>query len=129
MNKTGRRLIRFTDLIIVFVIVIVSISFIYFNKQKTDNLTAVITVNGKEINRIDLISAEDEVFTLDTNPKVTLEIKDNKIRFTNALCPDKTCEKCGFLESTGDTAACVPAGTVVTIRGSSASDDLDAVAG
>ena len=129
MNKTGRRLVRLTDLIIVFVIALISLILIFFNTKKTDNPAAVITVNGKEINRIDLISAEDEIFTLDTEPTVTIEIKDNKIRFTNALRPDKTCEKCGFLENSGDTAACVPAAVVITIQGENSSDDLDAVAG
>lgn len=129
MNKTGRRLVKLTDLIIVFVIALISVFLIFFNARKTDNPTAVITVEGKEIKRIDLNSAEDEAFTIDTKPVVTLEIKDNKIRFINALCPDKTCEKCGFLENTGDTAACVPASVVITIKGENSSDNLDAVAG
>ncbi len=129
MNKTGRRLVKLTDLIIVFVIVLVSIFLIFFNTRKTDNPTAVITVNGEEIKRIDLNSAENEVFTLDTKPTVTLEIKDKKIRFINALCPDKTCEKCGFLENVGDTAACVPSAVIITIQGENPSGDLDAVAG
>ena len=129
MNKTGRRLIKLTDLIIVFVIILVSLFLIFFNTSHTDNPTAVVTVNGKEIKRIDLASSENEIFTLNTNPTVTLEIKDSKIRFVDALCPDKTCEKCGFLENVGDTAACVPAKTVITIQGEASSGDLDAVAG
>ena len=129
MNKTGRRLVKLTDIIIVFAIALVSVFLIFFNGRKTDKPTAVITVDGKEVNRIDLASAEDEVFTLNTKPVVTLEIKDNKIRFINSLCPDNTCEKCGFLESTGDTAACVPASVVITIQGENSSDNLDAVAG
>lgn len=129
MNKTGRRLIKPADLIIVFVIILVSVFLIIFQTQNKENPTAVITINGEEFKHIDLTSAEDEVFNLSTEPTVTLEIKDSKIRFINAECPDKTCEKCGFLEKVGDTAACVPAGTVITIQGSASSDDLDAVAG
>ena len=64
MNKTGRRLVKLTDLIIVFAIALVSVFLIFFNGRKTDKPTAVITVDGKEVNRIDLASAEDEVFTL-----------------------------------------------------------------
>lgn len=129
MNKTGRRLIKLTDLIIVFVIILASLFLVFFNTSHSDKPTAVITVNGKEIKRIDLSASENEIFTLNTNPTVTLEIKDSKIRFINALCPDKTCEKCGFLENAGDTAACVPAKTVITIKGDGSSADLDAVAG
>lgn len=129
MNKTGRRLIKLTDLIIVFVIILASLFLVFFNTSHSDKPTAVITVNGKEIKRIDLSASENEIFTLNTNPTVTLEIKDSKIRFIDALCPDKTCEKCGFLENAGDTAACVPAKTVITIKGDGSSADLDAVAG
>lgn len=129
MNKAGRRLIKLTDLIIVFVIVLISLFIIFLNTRHTDNPVAVVTVNNKEIQRIDLKSAKDEILTLDTNPMVTLEIKNSKIRFTNAMCPDKTCEKCGFLENAGDTAACVPANTVITIQGTASPDELDAVAG
>lgn len=129
MNKTGRRLVKPADLIIVFVIVLISVFFIFSDTKKTENPTAVITVNGEEIKRIDLNSAEDEVFTIAEKPAVTLEIKDNKIRFINAECPDKTCEKCGFLENAGDTAACVPSAVIVTIQSGNSSGEIDAVAG
>ncbi len=129
MEKSTRKLIRPADIVIIILIVALSVStLVGAFAPEDDYLVAVVTVNGKELRRIDLSSAEDEIFTLDTSPTVTLEIKDGKIRFIDSLCPDSTCENSGFLDSHGDTAACVPAGTVVTIQGS-AQSDIDAIAG
>lgn len=129
MEKSTRKLIRPADVVIIILIVVLSVStLVGAFAPEDDYLVAVVTVNGEEIRRIDLSSAEDEIFTLDTSPTVTLEIKDGRIRFIDSLCPDSTCENSGFLDSHGDTAACVPAGTVVTIQGS-AQSDIDAIAG
>ena len=129
MEKSTRKLIRPADIVIIILIVALSVStLVGAFAPEDDYLVAVVTVNGKELRRIDLSSAEDEIFTLDTSPTVTLEIKDGKIRFIDSLCPDSTCENSGFLDSHGDTAACVPAGTVVTIQGS-AQSDIDAIEG
>ena len=129
MNNSGRRLVKFTDVLIIAVISFLGIVLLLANVNRDLPPVAVITVDGEEIRRIDLSCAEDETFTLNTLPEVTLEIKDSQIRFINSLCPDKTCEKSGFLSKVGDTAACVPAKTVVTIDGDGNSSDIDAVAG
>lgn len=129
MNNSGRRLVKIADVLIIAVIVVVATVLLFSNKSSNSTPVAVITVDGEEIRRIDLSCTEDEIFTLNTLPEVTLEIKDTEIRFVNSLCPDKTCEKSGFLSKVGDTAACVPAKTVVTIEGDGNSSDIDAVAG
>lgn len=129
MNNSERRLVRFTDILIILFIAVMGVSLFISGKSNNEKSVAVITVNGKETRRIDLTSAEDEIIILNTLPEVTLEIKNSKIRFINSLCPDKTCEKSGFLSEVGDTAACVPAKTVVTIDGDSNSSEIDAVVG
>ena len=129
MNNSERRLLRITDVLIITVVAFVGLALFFGGKTGNGNPVAVITVDGEETRRIDLTSAENEIITLNTLPEVTLEIKDSKIRFVNSLCPDKTCEKSGFLSEVGDTAACVPAKTVVTITGDGNSSDIDAVAG
>lgn len=129
MSKPERRLFKITDFLIIGGVLCVALSLFVFFRQADGDPTAVITVNGKTAQRINLSKAEDKTFTLDTSPVVTLEIKGSKIRFTDSLCPDKTCEKSGFLYETGDTAACVPAGVIITIDGDGQKTDLDAVAG
>ena len=104
MNNSERRLLRITDVLIIVVVAVVGLALFFGGKSSSGNPVAVITVDGEETRRIDLISAENETITLNTLPEVTLEIKDSKIRFVNSLCPDKTCEKSGFLSEVGDTA-------------------------
>ena len=129
MEKGTRKLIRPADIVIIILIVALSVAtLVGAFAPEDDSLVAVVTVNGEEIRRINLSSAEDEIFTLDTSPKITLEVKDGKIRVIDSLCPDSTCENSGFLDSHGDTAACVPAGTVITLQGSESSE-IDAIAG
>lgn len=129
MEKSTRKLIRPADVVIILLIVAFSLyMLIGAVSPDDDSLVAIITVDGEEVERIDLATSEDKIITLDTTPEVTLEVKDGKIRFIDSHCPDSTCEKSGFLDSHGDTAACVPAGTVVTVQGSGSSE-IDAIAG
>lgn len=128
MKNADRPLIRPADIVIILLVISLSLFFLIKPMADDPSLVAVISVNGEVIRRIDLKTAEDEIIILETTPKVTLQVKDGKIRFIDSLCPDSTCEKSGYLDSHGDTAACVPAGTVVTIQGTS-SGEVDAVAG
>lgn len=129
MRKKNGGLFKLADIIIIATICIIAVTLLFSGSKNESAPVAVITVDGEEIQRIDLTSAEDKAFTLETSPTVTLEIKNSKIRFVNSRCPDGTCEKSGFLSESGDTAACVPAKTVVTIEGVADDSDLDAVAG
>lgn len=128
-TESGRKLFKISDAVIIFLILLSVFLFyiISYTKSAKKN-TAVITVNGENIKTIDLSSAENEIFTLKTEPTVTLEISNGKIRFINSKCPDGTCEKCGWLSKSGDTAACLPAKTVVSINGES-DKGVDAVVG
>lgn len=129
MKKRNGGLFKLADIIIIATICVIAVIFLFSGSKSQSEPVAVITVNGEDVERIDLNSADDTVFTLETSPTVTLEIKESKIRFVNSQCPDGTCEKSGFLSEAGDTAACVPAKTVVTVEGNKSHSDLDAVAG
>ena len=124
-----RSLIKIADVFIIAFVITIAIVLIVFNTRKSsEDYIAVITVDGHVTERINLKTAEDRVIVLDTSPVVTLEIKNSKIAFVDSLCPDSTCEKCGYLQKPGDTAACVPAKTIVTITGESVGK-IDAVVG
>ena len=128
-NIFGRNLIKRSDVFVIFLtLLLILSSLLIFRHYPPKAPLAVITVNGKIEKEIDLTLQEDCIITLKTDPVVTLEVKDHKIRFIDSLCPDKTCEKCGFLNNVGDTAACIPAKTVVTIKGTDDSE-IDAVVG
>lgn len=127
MNNTARRLLTPADIVIT--VLIIALSVILLLPERADKHVAVVTVNGDTVRQIPLTDNAEETITLDTDPQVTLRIADGKICFVEALCPDKTCQRRGELFKVGDTAACVPAGVVVTITGNSAEQEIDAVVG
>ena len=128
MKTAERKLITPTDILLILIITLLAFFFI-ISFSGTSGKTAVITVDGAEVRRINLDSADNETLTLDTNPVVTLHISEGTIRFTNSQCPSKICQHRGALKSAGDVAACVPAGVVVSITDSSNKNDVDAVVG
>lgn len=71
---------------------------------------------------------EDGVFGLEADPSIRFEVKDGAIRFIEADCPDHICEDAGFLSRRGETAACLPRDTILTIIGGE-TGEADAVAG
>lgn len=128
-NIFGRNLIKRSDVFVIFLtLLLIFASFVFFFNSPEESPVAVITVDGREEKEIDLTLQEDCIITLKTDPVVTLEIKEHKIRFIDSKCPDGTCEKMGFLSRAGQTAACIPAKVIVTVTGTD-SNDVDAVVG
>lgn len=86
---------------------------------------AVITVDGGEYMTVSLTQENAGIIHIPTQPPVTLEVSEGGIRFTDAQCRDRLCEKCGLLTA-GDTAACLPAKCAVTVKaaGSGSPDGL-----
>ena len=52
------------------------------------------------------------------------EVKNGKIRLTEASCPDKICEKTGYIGSSGQSIICVPNKITVSVVGSDESVDV-----
>lgn len=128
-NILGRNLIKPFDVFVIFLtLLLIFSSFVLFRPSPDETPVATITVNGKVERELNLTLQENCIITLKTDPVVTLEIKNHKIRFIDSHCPDGTCEKMGYLSKPGDTAACIPAKTIVTINGTNNSD-IDAIVG
>ncbi len=66
--------------------------------------------SGEEVlYTLDLNAEKDRVFDVECDGGVnTIEIKDGKIRVKSADCPDKTCVKMGWLESSAMPIVCLP---------------------
>ena len=58
--------------------------------------------------------------------RVVIRIEDGRACFEESGCPDQICVHSGWLSSTGQSAACVPAGVALRIIGGE-DDGLDAV--
>lgn len=73
--------------------------------------------------RYELALDKDGLFRLD-GIDAEFEVKNGKIRLTNASCPDKTCEKTGYIGSPGQSIICVPGKITVAVVGSDESVDV-----
>lgn len=92
-----------------------------FNRQ---NLTATITVDGKTVESVNLNEvAGFRQIKLDCEPAVTVRIENGRICVSDAECEDKLCVNCGWLDSNGDMAVCLPAGVVVSVEGAEQSEN------
>ncbi len=118
------RFIKKGDIALIALIIIVAAAFMLWNNTETDAVQAVITVDGKVIETVDLGSITEKITVIPaTTPRVVITAENGKIRFESADCEDKLCVSCGELSKHGDTAVCLPSKTVITVTGS----DVDAV--
>ena len=118
------KLFRKGDIAIIAVILIVAAAFYFFTVSDSDKLEAVITVDGEIIETIKLdAEKEKRLISLKTDPEVIIAVENGAIYFEESGCDDKLCVLCGKLTKKGDTAVCLPAKTVVTVKGA----DVDAM--
>lgn len=118
------KFIKKGDIAVIALIIIFSAIVMLWNSSKSDAVQAVITVDGKVIETVDLGSLNEKITVIPaTTPRVVITAENGKIRFESAECEDKLCVSCGDLSKHGDTAVCLPSKTVITVTGS----DVDAV--
>ena len=79
---------------------------------------ATVTVENREVARIDLLAEEDRDFSIldETGLPITFQIRDHAIRFLESDCPDKVCIHTCFLKHDLDVACCLPNRTIVLVE-------------
>ena len=119
------KLISKNDLIVIAVILTVCVLMLVPSFKKSDRLIATITVNGTETQIIDL-SSVDKTYTIntDTSPEAEITVEKNAVFFSYAECPDKLCINTGKLTRSGQTAACLPAKVVVSLKSEKSDFDV-----
>ena len=98
--------------IIALVLVAATLALVFIPKDKGN--VAVVMYGDETIMRIDL--SRDKTYNIDARLPVTLEVKNEKIRFVNSQCPDLICEGFGFIGNGNEYAICVPARVSVYIE-------------
>lgn len=89
----------------------------YQHNPVSDNRIAVITQDGKIIERIDLDRVkEPRQIVLPGKYHEIIEVEKGRIRFKQADCPDKICVNTGWLNEPGEVAVCMPNRAVVKIE-------------
>ena len=112
------KLIRKTDIIIIISVIFAAGIFILLMRSGDEALTAVISVDGEVVERINLdeVKGKKEIIP-GTDPAVVIAAEKGTIYFESAECPDKICVRSGKLSRRGDTAVCLPSKTVITVTG------------
>ncbi len=118
------KLLKKNDILVISAVLILCLVLLIPSFKKSDRLIATVTVDGVQTYVIDLSSVE-KAYSFDTNttPKAEITVEKNAIYFSYADCPDKLCVNTGKLTKNGQTAACLPAKVVVSLK--SAKSDFD----
>ena len=123
-DEMKMKLIKKGDLAVIAAVLAAVMIFVIWSNLKSENVSAVITVDGRVVETVDLSVIKDrrEIFP-ETSPKVKIVAENGEIWFEDAECEDKLCVASGKLSKAGDTAVCLPSKTVITVSGS----EVDAV--
>ncbi len=92
--------------------------------SKSGNLVARVYESGELTYEISLDNV-NESREIKINGAVLL-VENGSVKYLTADCPDKICVKSGKLSLAGDTAACIPGKTVVTVvRAKESNENFD----
>ena len=122
-----RKWISKTDGIVLGILVLFAAGFLLWRAVAAQpGMCAVVTVDGETVLQIDLQTAVDaQSYTLQNG--VQLVAENHTVRFAESDCPDGICVETGALRKVGESAACVPNRTVVTVVGGEPRD-VDVIA-
>ncbi len=106
-----------TDILIITLLLILSACMYYFfSLQKDTGVIVAVKCDGKTIAEYPL--DKDITLTIGSEKDFNvLEIKDGKVKITEADCPDKLCVKQKEISLNGETIICLPHKLVVEIEG------------
>ena len=118
------KLFKKGDLAVIIAVAVAAVVFAFFAKARTDKPVAVISVDGVEVEAVELYSLnERKEINLGGDYNIKIVAENGGIYFEHSDCPDKLCINAGVLRESGDLAVCLPAKTVITVEGT----DVDAV--
>ncbi len=111
------RLVRAGDVVIlVLAAAAVGASYAFFWGPRAEGETAVISVGHTPVAEVSLL--KDGTFPVKgLIGDSILQVQDGRIRFIDSPCPGRYCIHMGWIDRTGEVAACLPNGVVVEIRG------------
>ncbi len=87
--------------------------FLFQRFSRKPGTTASVFIKEEKRMTIDL--TKDDIYHIEADLPVTLEVKDGSIRFIESVCPDHLCEGFGFIHISDESAICLPAGVAVIV--------------
>lgn len=101
-----RKTFKPTDIIIVIAaLAVLALALIFRGASAKSGSTAAVFHNGEQTALLPL--DKDGVYPFEEYG-VTVEIKDRRVRISDSDCPDKICEKTGFITSPMQSIVCLP---------------------
>lgn len=71
---------------------------------------------------------EPQTFSVDPLPQVIFEVKDGSVAFIHSDCPDQICVHTGWLNRSGQFAACLPNKVTLQINSGQSGEGTDIIA-
>lgn len=120
-------LLRLGDLVPILLCVVIALAIPVWQVLADDGAVLCVTT-PKGIERYALGDDGTVMLTGKDGHAMTLLLLDGKARVAEATCPDQVCVHTGWLQHVGDTAACLPAGILITVEGEGNPVAPDAIA-
>lgn len=123
-----RKFIKRTDAILIIGLICIALIIWVFTQRSVKNNStsyAEVLFNGTVVERLPLDS--NKIYTLPQNKQVKLEVQDGSCGFIHSDCPDKVCVNTGFLNKSGQSAACLPNKVAVRIVVDKLNEDMDTI--
>ena len=120
-NGTGRKTILRDIILILAVLAAALVLLLVTGSHKKAGSYAVVMVRNHEIAKYSL--ADDGIYAINGGTN-TIEIKDGKVRMTEADCPNRLCVRQGWISYAGQSIVCLPNELSVTIAGTEAEADF-----
>ena len=117
---------RWPELAILLALTVVCLCWWRLSAAGDPGIYALVTWNGERVLEIPL--DRDGFYVLDQDPTVRFEVKNGAVAFVDATCPDRICEREGFLSKAGQTAVCLPRKTSLVIVGAGGEETPDVIA-
>ena len=125
---------NFWDVIVVLAVIALaalSAMTVWRGGTETGALTAVVTADGTEVERIPLAQAGETRRTVEGGG-YTLEIclTDTEVWVEHSDCPTQDCVRTGTISRSGQSIVCLPARIIIQLTGGAAdSNDVDIMIG
>lgn len=104
---------------------------IWGDRNGGDALTAVISVDGVETQRIALSGLKDTEQVVESNGyTLHIHLTETEVWVETSNCPTQDCVRTGHISRGGQSIVCLPARVIVALEGGPAAEDgVDAVLG
>lgn len=110
----GRKMV-FRDMCLIGVLLILAVvMLILMNSRRERGAMVEVYLGGELVSSVSL--SEDNIFSVNNDLNV-IEILGGKVRMAEANCPDRVCQRQGWIDGVGQSIVCLPNNLVIMVVG------------